>query len=317
QNLAAANNLFNTTLHDRLGETQYVDALTGEKKVTSLWLRQVGTHNRWRDGSGQLKTQSNSYVAQLGGDIVRWSSDGLNRGHIGLMAGYGNNHSSTRSSETGYSSKGSVDGYSVGAYGTWFENDVNKAGLYVDSWLQYSWFNNHVNGEGLIGESYRSRGVTASLETGYTFRMGDFNGSHGTQNQWYIQPQAQAIWMGVKADEHREGNGTRVSSDGDGNVQTRLGLRTFLKSHHAMDEGKEREFEPFIEANWLHNTRNFSATMDGARVTQAGARNIGEVRVGVEGQITPHTNLWGNIGTQMGDKGYNNTSATIGVKYNF
>ncbi|MBW2956051.1 autotransporter outer membrane beta-barrel domain-containing protein, partial [Hafnia paralvei] len=41
-NLAAANTLFNTRLHDRLGETQYVDALTGEKKVTSLWLRQVG-----------------------------------------------------------------------------------------------------------------------------------------------------------------------------------------------------------------------------------------------------------------------------------
>lgn len=33
QNLTATNNLFNTTLHDRLGETQYVDALIGEKKL--------------------------------------------------------------------------------------------------------------------------------------------------------------------------------------------------------------------------------------------------------------------------------------------
>ncbi len=46
--------------------------------------------------------------------------------------------------------------------------------------------------------------------------------------------------MGVKADDHCEVNGTRVSSDGDGNVQTRLGLRAYLKSHHVMDEGKER-----------------------------------------------------------------------------
>ena len=316
-NIAAANTLFNTRLHDRLGETQYVDALTGEKKVTSLWLRQVGSHNNWRDGSGQLKTQSNSYVAQLGGDVAQWSTDGLNRGHLGLMAGYGNNHSSTRSSVTGYGSKGSINGYSVGAYGTWFANDMDKAGLYVDSWLQYSWFDNQVNGQQLASESYKSKGFTASLETGYTQKLGEFAGSKGTLNEWFIQPQAQVTWMGVKADDHREANGTRVSSGGDGNVQTRLGLRAYLKSHHAMDDSKGRTFEPFIESNWLHNTRSYNVNMDNVRINQAGARNIGEVKVGVEGQINPRVNLWGNIGTQMGDKGYNDSSAMIGVKFNF
>lgn len=316
-NIAAANTLFNTRLHDRLGETQYVDALTGEKKVTSLWLRQVGSHNNWRDGSGQLKTQSNSYVAQLGGDVAQWSTDGLNRGHLGLMAGYGNNHSSTRSSVTGYDSKGSINGYSVGAYGTWFASDADKAGLYVDSWLQYSWFNNQVNGQQLASESYKSKGFTASLETGYTLKLGEFAGSKGTLNEWFIQPQAQATWMGVKADNHREANGTRVSSGGDGNVQTRLGLRTYLKSHHAMDDNKDRTFEPFIEANWLHNTRSYNVNMDNVHINQAGARNIGEVKVGVEGQINPRVNLWGNVGAQMGDKGYSDTNAMVGIKYNF
>ncbi|EOV8479777.1 autotransporter outer membrane beta-barrel domain-containing protein [Klebsiella aerogenes] len=316
-NIAAANNLFNTRLHDRLGETQYVDALTGEKKVTSLWLRQVGSHNNWRDDSGQLKTQSNSYVAQLGGDVAQWSTDGLNRGHIGLMAGYGNNHNTTNSSVTGYNSKGSLNGYSVGTYGTWFANDAYKAGLYVDSWLQYSWFNNHVNGQQLGSENYKSKGLTASIETGYSVKMGEFAGSQGSLNEWFIQPQAQAIWMGVKADNHREDNGTRVSSDGDGNLQTRLGIRAYLKSHHAMDEGKGRTFEPFIEANWLHNTRSYSTTMDGERISQAGARNIGEVKLGVEGQINSRVNLWGNIGTQVGDQGYSDSSAMVGLKYNF
>ena len=316
-NIAAANTLFNTRLHDRLGETQYVDAMTGEKKVTSLWLRQVGSHNNWRDGSGQLKTQSNSYVAQLGGDVAQWSTDGLNRGHLGLMAGYGNNQSSTRSSVTGYGSKGSINGYSVGAYGTWFANDTDKTGLYVDSWLQYSWFNNQVNGQQLASESYKSKGFTASLETGYTQKLGEFAGSKGTLNEWFIQPQAQVTWMGVKADDHREANGTRVSSGGDGNVQTRLGLRTYLKSHHAMDDNKDRTFEPFIEANWLHNTRSYNVNMDNVHVNQAGARNIGEVKVGVEGQINPRVNLWGNVGAQMGDKGYSDTNAMVGIKYNF
>ncbi|WP_050132552.1 autotransporter outer membrane beta-barrel domain-containing protein, partial [Yersinia frederiksenii] len=47
-NLAAANTMFVSRLHDRLGETQYIDALTGEQKVTSLWLRNEGGHNRSR-----------------------------------------------------------------------------------------------------------------------------------------------------------------------------------------------------------------------------------------------------------------------------
>ncbi|WP_137564579.1 autotransporter outer membrane beta-barrel domain-containing protein, partial [Escherichia coli] len=48
-----------------------------------------------------------------------------------------------------------------------------------------------------------------------------------------------------------------------------------------------------------------------------GTRNIGEVKTGVEGQINPHLNLWGNVRVQVGDKGYNDTSAMLGVKYTF
>lgn len=132
-NLAAANTLFNTRLHDRSGETRYVDPVTGEALVSSLWLRQVGSHTKWRDGSGQLKTQSNSYVAQLGGDFLQWSSGGIDEGHLGLMAGYANSHSNTSFSRTGYDAKGSLNGYSVGAYATWFANKKEDTGLYVDS----------------------------------------------------------------------------------------------------------------------------------------------------------------------------------------
>ncbi|MEG2734512.1 MAG: autotransporter outer membrane beta-barrel domain-containing protein [Hafnia sp.] len=316
-NLVAANNLFVTRLHDRLGETQYIDALTGEQKVTSMWMRQVGGHNNWRDAAGQLKTQSNRYIMQMGGDVAQWSTDGLDRWHLGLMAGYGNNHSSTKSNISGYSSKGLIDGYSTGIYGTWYANDAEKTGAYLDSWLQYSWFNNHVNGEQIASESYKSRGITASVEVGQTIKINEFKGSLGSTNTWYVQPQAQAVWMGVKAKNHTEANGTRVSSDGDGNLMTRLGVRTYLKGHHASDEGKTREFQPFIEANWIHNTKDFTATMNGVAVKQDGARNLGEVKVGVEGQLNPRLNLWGNIGVQVGDKGYNDGAAMVGVKVNF
>lgn len=70
-NLASGNNMFVTRLHDRLGETQYIDALTGEKKATSMRLRNESRHNRFRDSEDQLSTQANRYVLQLGGDIAQ------------------------------------------------------------------------------------------------------------------------------------------------------------------------------------------------------------------------------------------------------
>lgn len=316
-NLTAANTLFNTRLHDRLGETQYIDVLTGEKHVTSMWMRQTGRHNNWRDSSSQLKSQSNRYIIQLGGDVAQWSSNGFDRWHLGIMAGYGHENNHTSSSVTGYSSKGSVNGYSVGTYATWYANDTKHNGLYIDSWLQYNWFNNNVNGESLTSESYRSSGLTTSIETGYTYKLTESANRDGAYNEWFIQPQAQIILMNVKTDNHQESNGTRVEGKGDGNIQTRLGIKSYLKGHSRMDDGKNREFQPFIEANWIHNTRNFSTEMDGVNITQEGAQNIGEIRVGIEGQINPQLNLWGNVGVQVGNNGYNDSAAMLGIKYNF
>lgn len=316
-NLTAAKTMFMTRLHDRLGETQYTDALSGEKKVTSLWLRQEGGHNAWEDTQGQLNTQSNRYVIQLGGDIAQWGEEGLQRLHLGVLGGYGNSHSNTRSALTGFRSQGSVSGYSTGIYATWYDNDATHQGFYLDSWAQYGWFNNEVNGQGLPTESYRSSGITASLETGYTHALGTFIGSQGTLNEWFIQPQAQLVWSGVSADDHREHNGTEVSSVGDNNLLSRLGIRTYLKGHSNVDAGKDRTFEPFVEINWIHNTQNTGTRMDGVNIYQAGARNIGEVKTGVEGQLNVHLNLWGNVGVQVGDKGYNDTTAMVGMKYSF
>lgn len=316
-NLSAANTLFMTTMNDRVGKNQYTDLATGEKKISSLWLRQLGGHNHWHDDSGQLKTRSKSYVTQLGGDIAQWSTNHLNSGHIGLMAGYGRSHNQTLSSVTHYHSKGSIHGYSIGAYATWFANAAERTGPYVDSWLQYNWFNHQVQGQGLAKETYSSRGLTASVEAGYTIKMREFSTDKKSPKQLFIQPQVQVTSLGVKADNHRETNHTHVTSKGKNHFQTRLGIRTYLKGHHAIDKDNLREFEPFIEANWVHNSRKFSAKMDGTRIAQDGARHVGEVKVGIASRVNAKVSLWGNIGSQIGNKGYNNNVATLGIKYSF
>lgn len=312
-NMAAANTLFTHRLHDRLGETHYVDALTGEKKVTSMWLRNVGGHTRSKDSSGQLNTQSNRYVMQMGGDIAQWSSDGENRYHLGVMAGYANQKSNARNHVNGNRADGSISGYSAGLYGTWLQDNEAKTGAWLDTWLLYNWFDNTVSGKSAGSESYKSKGFTASVEGGYTWKLGE----RDERTAYYIQPKAQAIWMGVKADDITESNGTRVTGEGDGNIQTRLGARVFIKGHSALDDGKERTFEPFVEANWIHNTETFGATLNGVRVNQAGTRNIGELKAGVEGQLSRNVNLWGNVAQQVGDAGYSDSSAMLGLKVSF
>ncbi|MCF6487414.1 autotransporter outer membrane beta-barrel domain-containing protein, partial [Escherichia coli] len=86
---------------------------------------------------------------------------------------------------------------------------------------------------------------------------------------------------------------------------------------HKMDDGKSREFQPFVEVNWLHNSKDFSTSMDGVSVTQDGARNIAEIKTGVEGQLNANLNVWGNVGVQVADRGYNDTSAMVGIKWQF
>lgn len=316
-NQAAANTMFITRLRDRMGESRYTNPVTGQTEMTTLWLRQVGSHNTFNSGPGnQLKTQSNTYVAQLGGELASGSTDGRDSWHLGVMGGYGESHNNTIAKTTGYKAKGSVTGYSVGAYATWLANDIDQTGPYVDTWLQYGWFNNHVNGDQLSSESYKSSGFTASMETGYTFNLGHSGGGENP-TYYYIEPNIQGVWMDVRRDDLQEYNGTRTQGADEGNLQTRVGTRFFIKGHNKIDNGKERSFQPFVELNWIHNTKQFAVNMDGVNISQNGAKDIGELKAGVEGQISKSVQLWGNVGQQMGDKGYSNTTAMLGIKYSF
>ncbi|WP_337265144.1 MULTISPECIES: autotransporter outer membrane beta-barrel domain-containing protein, partial [unclassified Serratia (in: enterobacteria)] len=74
--------------------------LSGTETRSSLWLRQVGSRNKFEDASGQLSNSSNRYVAQLGGDVWDTQFTGQDRFGLGVMAGYGRATGTTDSGET-------------------------------------------------------------------------------------------------------------------------------------------------------------------------------------------------------------------------
>ncbi|MFP3748166.1 autotransporter outer membrane beta-barrel domain-containing protein, partial [Achromobacter sp. SIMBA_011] len=63
--------------------------------------------------------------------------------------------------------RGSVSGYNVGVYGTWYGSRDILSGPYADAWFMYGAYANSVGGS-LAADSYRSRTVTGSLEAGYS-----------------------------------------------------------------------------------------------------------------------------------------------------
>ncbi|HED1246679.1 TPA: autotransporter outer membrane beta-barrel domain-containing protein [Enterobacter bugandensis] len=316
-NLSAANTMFNLTMADRTGEKEFLDEFNSQKHSTSLWLRQSGTHYRWKDNSATLKTQSNRYVVQLGGDLFSWSNSVNERLYVGIMAGYGHQASNSGSSVTGYSSKGTTEGYNTGLYALWSSTDESGQGAYIDSWLQYNWYTHSVKGEDIAPEKYNSSGFVGSVETGYDYLIDRTIGSKGSEYSVFVRPQLQAIWSGIDTDDHRESNGSKIKSTGKGNVQTRAGVRIYLKGSSNIDANTGRVFEPFIEANWVHNTKSYEVSMNGVPVQQAGTKNIGEIKIGVDSKLTNEINLWGHVAQDVGDKGYSSSSAMVGVRYSF
>ncbi|MBG6290310.1 autotransporter outer membrane beta-barrel domain-containing protein [Pseudomonas nitroreducens] len=310
-NIAAANTMFLHRLHDRTGNLTYVDPDTGKEVTSMLWMRNVDGSTRWEDSTGQLKTEANRYVLQIGSDLYRKETDNGDW-VLGVMAGYANGNSTTKSRVTGYRSRSEIDGYSLGVYGTWYENKDDENGAYVDSWILYNEFDADVKGDQLAKESYDLKGITASIEAGKTFEVAKTESA-----SYYVQPQAQVVYMGVKADSHREANGTKVTGKGDGNVMTRLGARAAVRSNQEGGFANTYGVEPYLETNWIHNSKDFGAKMGSSKFEMDGASDIFEVKLGATSKVNSRVNVWGEVGKQFGDNGYRDQAVTLGLKVNF
>lgn len=316
-NSAVVQSLFSMRLHDRVGDLWYGDANTSDDLSKSVWIKQRGNYNSWRESSGQMKNRTQMYATQLGGHVRSWTSDGANRFLVGWVAGYGHGRTKSRSIFSDRHALGTVNGLNLGLTGTWYQDGTNHQGMYVDTWLTYGWFDNKVKGEGLQAEKYHSRGLTGSVETGYTLKLSEFTTEKGTDMAWYLQPQAQVVWSGIKTDSFHEDNGTKIKAKGRNNIQTRLGARAFVDINaHSYSKGTGGT-QLFVEENWIHNTKAYGVEMNETTLSQRGARNLGEVKVGLNGKLTRNLHLWANASARAGTDHYRDLTGMIGVKYSF
>lgn len=305
-NQAAAVNMFQLSMHDRLGTPELDPQKLSDDRLGSLWVRVNRTDTDYTGGKGQLDVDSDTSVLQIGADLAHWGEYG--RGIFGVMAGTGSNQNTTRSGLTGYSSKGEVDGTAVGVYGTWFANPTGETGLYVDSWLQYGRYDNSVQGEGLDEENYDSRTLAGSIEAGYSWNV-----FSNETSRVYVQPQLQITATHYDSDDHQETNGTEIKSDEAGGVTTRTGMRVYSQIN--LDSGMK--VQPYADVNWYHNSRDNAVAFNDSVMQGGDPKDRYEFKTGAQLVLGKHWSTWGQVGVQSGEDDYGNVSGQVGLKYNF
>ena len=262
----------------------------------------------------QLTNRGDWGLVQVGGDVVNWPGAGNHRFHAGLMMGYAHQNAKTRSSAIGTTSKGKISGYSAGLYATYMNAAPAGTGPYADTWLQFQKFKNKVDPSNSAEESYDSKGFTGSIEAGYTFGLNDWVSEDGTQNAARLRLEAQVIRMGVRADRHVDIENFTVDGTGAGNVRTRVGATVY---NQLTNEKTGFALKPFATFRWYHDTKTFGVTYDGVKDRIEGNRNFGEVKLGFEGRLNKHVNLWGAAAYQQRKQGFRNLGAFIGAKVLF
>lgn len=313
----AADQAFNISLHDHVGETLYIDQLTGEERLTSVWMAQTGDWTRWRDGTGQLYNKGQTLTTHIGGDLITWGPADKHRLSFGLLGGYSYADFDSTSDLTGWNAKGTFNGYSVGAYLAW--QNVAEDGPFGSVQLRWNSFRNSVQGDGYEKEKYTSDGISAALEAGWNQQLLHMKLENGTSALWRVQPHVGVYWSNISADEQTDVNGQRFVTDGDNNVTLRLGGRTSITFAETQVPGVvDPGLTFYVEGNWIRNTGNYTTTLinqNGESTADLTADNLGEVRFGVEGHVNRNIQLWGDVHHRVGDQSYRSTGVMLGGKY--
>lgn len=308
--IAYAAQLFDLSLHDRVGNRDWINPVTGEKETTSLWMHHSMSHERFRDSTQQLRMRTTANTTMLGGDIIQFTAgeDGLV--YAGLMGGYGTMDTKTRSKVTDLDSKAETDAWGVGAYAGWKANADGQIGPYVDGWVMFTHASSDVTGVDQDTDNVKGQGLSAQLEAGWGFKVGSVVTENGKIANFTVEPHASVTWFGMEYDEIHNA-AQDVQFEGKDNIRTRLGARAILT-----EEGN-KDFNAFVEANWVHNTKEYGATISGLTVDQTGSRNQGEARIGVDWRLTQDVSVWGRVGAAFGSDGYSEREGSVGIRYQF
>ncbi|MEZ6876108.1 autotransporter outer membrane beta-barrel domain-containing protein [Enterobacter sp. KBR-315C3_2022] len=298
-NQSIVQNLQMQTLYDREGSQFRSDN-------GAMWARFKAGENGTSAAGGDVDVDGNYAQFQIGGDIAAWNN-GKQSLSVGVMASYVNAKTDSTGSKgadgSQFTANGSVNGYSLGMYATWFADAVTHQGAYVDSWYQYGIYNNSVKNGDLGSTDYDSTAHAVSLETGYRYDLGAVS----------LTPQAQAVWQKYSADGVKDSGGTMIDGQDSDSLTTRLGLRVDSK----LAKGQSGVIQPFAEANWLHASHDAAVTFGDTRIAQDRPADRAELKVGIQANVNKQWSITAQAAGQKGGNDYSDMSGSLNVRYSW
>jgi len=249
------------------------------------------------DAAGMQRLRTQQSRLQVGAELGAFDGG---QGRIGALLSAGRAETTSRSTVTGYRASGKVEGGAAGVYASW-SNDA----LTVGASVQHGRFSNQVQGEGVAQERYDTRAWQTSIEAGYRFDAGSIGGL-----QLSLQPQLQLTHTAVSMDTHVESNGTVIADAGGNGLSTRVGLR--LEGQAATGSGR---FIPYLALDAHHAAKDVAVSFDGEVLEGGMPRRRVDLQLGGQLVLGGGLSAWGGIGASHGTDNYRDTSARVGVSY--
>ena len=298
---------FDLSLRGHLGETLYVDPVTGEQRKSSFWMVQRGDWTKFSNASGQLDADGNLYTTHLGTDLFKRETDGATF-RWGVLAGFADGDFDVSSNVDGKSSKGSFRGYSAGMYMT--AESKAESGPFLGLQLRWNRFDSEVG-----QDDYDVNGLSLTAEASWDQLLSKGITDGGRNYEWRLEPHVRAYWTNFgDPDDWTSSLGETYSSDFDNGLLVRVGARTKIQT----TLGTGPAWQAYAEANWVYNNGDYSTTMStkygDVTSTQNGAE-FAEFRLGLEAQFTTNVNVWLEGHHQTGSDDYESTGAMFGFKY--
>ncbi|WP_105738993.1 autotransporter family protein [Cronobacter dublinensis] len=270
----------------------------------NTWMYVKGEYNDGNFADSNLKYKIRSAVVQLGSDVL---SKNLSTGtlHSGFMLGAGYSDTTADARHNTRSADGRVNGYNLGVYATWQEDEKLRLGSYVDSWASYSWYNSQVNGDDMPGEKYDSQGYAASLELGHAWLV-----PSEKARTMKFEPQGQVIYSNLDQDYHVEYNGTRVGTPDNDAVLGRVGLKASYVDQKAVEA-----WQPYGAVNWLIGNGMSDLSFNNETLDSNVPSNRFQLETGVSGKMNDATTVSFRVSSEWGDNSYNAYSGHMLVNY--
>lgn len=298
---------FDLSLRGHLGETLYVDPVTGEQRKSSFWMVQRGDWTKFSNASGQMDADGNLYTTHLGTDLFKRETDGATF-RWGVLAGFADGDFDVSSNVDGKTSKGSFRGYSAGMYMT--AESKAESGPFLGLQLRWNRFDSEVG-----QDDYDVNGLSLTAEASWDQLLSKGITDGGRNYEWRLEPHVRAYWTNFgDPDDWTSSLGETYSSDFDNGLLVRVGARTKIQT----TLGTGPAWQAYAEANWVYNNGDYSTTMStkygDVTSTQNGAE-FAEFRLGLEAQFTTNVNVWLEGHHQTGSDDYESTGAMFGFKY--